>query len=106
MTTTVTPPQLSGGYSSGFGYAYSVFNLVEPALDGTGSPAGIFGWSGYHNTHFWVDPENGIYGLFMTRTTPFSFEIQKHLGRRCMVLCRQRSSHPGRFIGLKCKPAR
>ena len=78
MTTTVTPPQLSGGYSSGFGYAYSVFNLVEPALDGTGSPAGIFGWSGYHNTHFWIDPTNGIYGLFMTRTTPFSFEIQKH----------------------------
>ena len=78
MTTTVTPPQLSGGYSSGFGYAYSVFNLVEPALDGTGSPAGIFGWSGAHNTHFWIDPTNGIYGLFMTRTTPFSFEIQKH----------------------------
>jgi CubicO group peptidase (beta-lactamase class C family) len=78
MTTTVTPPQLSGGYSSGFGYAYSVFNLVEPALDGTGSPAGIFGWSGYHNTHFWIDPTNGLYGLFMTRTTPFSFEIQKH----------------------------
>ena len=78
MTTTVTPPQLSGGYSSGFGYAYSVFNLVEPALDGTGSPAGIFGWSGYHNTHFWIDPSNGIYGLFMTRTTPFSFDIQKH----------------------------
>ena len=78
MTTTVTPPQLSSGYSSGFGYAYSVFNLVEPALDGTGSPAGIFGWSGAHNTHFWIDPTNGIYGLFMTRTTPFSFEIQKH----------------------------
>ena len=78
MTTTVTPPQLSGGYSSGFGYAYSVFNLEEPALDGTGAPKGIFGWSGYQNTHFWIDPENGIYGLFMTRTTPFSFEIQKH----------------------------
>ncbi|MED5314715.1 MAG: serine hydrolase domain-containing protein [Pseudomonadota bacterium] len=78
MTTTVTPPQLSGGYSSGFGYAYSVFNLVEPALDGTGSPEGIFCWSGYHNTHFWIDPTNGIYGLFKTRTTPFSFEIQKH----------------------------
>ena len=78
MTKTVTPPQISNGYNNGFGYAYSMFNLEEPSLDGTGAPKGIFGWSGYHNTHFWIDQENGIYGLFMTRTTPFSFEIQKH----------------------------
>jgi CubicO group peptidase (beta-lactamase class C family) len=77
MTTTVTPPQISAGYNSGFGYAYSLFNLEEPLLDGTGSPKGIFGWSGYHNTHFWIDQTNGIYGLFMTRTTPSAMEIQK-----------------------------
>jgi len=79
MTTTVTPPQVSGGYSSGFGYAFSLFKLEEPLLDGTNSPHGIFGWSGYHNTHFWIDQKNDIYGLFMTRTTPFSWEIQKHM---------------------------
>lgn len=79
MTNTVTPPQISGGYNSGFGYAFSLFKLEEPLLDGTNSPIGIFGWSGYHNTHFWIDQKNGIYGLFMTRTTPFSWEIQKHM---------------------------
>ncbi len=79
MTTTVTPPQVSGGYSSGFGYAFSLFKLEEPLLDGTNSPHGIFGWSGYHNTHFWIDQKNDIYGLFMTRTTPFSWKIQKHM---------------------------
>ena len=79
MTTTVTPSQVSGGYNSGFGYAFSMFSLEEPLLDGTGSPKGIFGWSGYHNTHFWIDQKNEIFGLFMSRTTPFSFEIQKHL---------------------------
>lgn len=78
MTTTVTPSQVSGGYNSGFGYAFSMFSLEEPLLDGTGSPKGIFGWSGYHNTHFWIDQKNEIFGLFMSRTTPFSFEIQKH----------------------------
>jgi len=77
MITPVTPPQISNGYNNGFGYAYSVFNLEEPLLDGTGSPKGIFGWSGYHNTHFWIDPTNGIFGLFMTRTTPSAMEIQK-----------------------------
>lgn len=77
MTTTVTPPQISNGFNNGFGYAYSLFHLEEPLLDGTGSPKGIFGWSGYHNTHFWIDRTNGIYGLFMTRTTPSAMEIQK-----------------------------
>jgi len=77
MTTIVTPPQISSGYNNGFGYAYSLFKLEEPLLDGTGTPKGIFGWSGYHNTHFWIDQTNGIYGLFMTRTTPSAMEIQK-----------------------------
>lgn len=78
MTTTVTPSQISSGYNSGFGYSFSMFSLEEPLLDGTGAPKGIFGWSGYHNTHFWIDRKNEIFGLFMSRTTPFSFEIQKH----------------------------
>ena len=33
-------------------------------------PAGIFGWGGYHTTHFWIDPKNELYGLFMTRLYP------------------------------------
>ena len=77
MTRVVTPHHLSNGYDSGFGYAFSLFSLQEPLLDGTGAPKGIFGWSGYHNTHFWIDLENDMFGLFMTRTTPFSWEIQK-----------------------------
>ena len=68
---------MSNGYSSGFGYAYSPFSLEEPNLDGTATPKGVFGWSGYHNAYFWIDRQNGIYGLFMTKTTPFSSEIQK-----------------------------
>ena len=79
MTTPVTPSQISRGYNNGFAYAFSLFSLEEPLLDGTGSPKGIFGWSGYHNTHFWIDQKNEIFGLFMSRTTPFSFEIQKQL---------------------------
>ena len=77
MTTVVTPHQISSGYDSGFGYSFSMFSLEEPLLDGTGSPKGIFGWSGYHNTHFWIDQTNSIFGLFMTRTTPSTWEIQK-----------------------------
>lgn len=77
MTAALTPPGRMAGYNNGQAHGYSLFVLQEPALDGTGSPKGIFGWSGYHNTHFWVDYDNNLFGLFMTRTTPFSREIQK-----------------------------
>ncbi len=77
MTSVVTPSGVMGGYDTGMDYGYSFFVLGEPLLDGTGSPEGIFGWSGYHNTHFWIDYESDVYGLFMTRTVPYSGEIQK-----------------------------
>ena len=77
MTAVTTEGELTRGYNRGLDFGYSLFVLSEPALDGTGSSKGIFGWSGYHNTHFWIDYEKNIYGLFMTRTVPFSVEIQK-----------------------------
>jgi CubicO group peptidase (beta-lactamase class C family) len=79
MTSVVTEGRLMRGYNNGQDYGYSLFILTEPVLDGTASSKGIFGWSGAHNTHFWIDYEKGIYGLFMTRTVPFSWEIQKQL---------------------------
>ena len=65
------------GYYGGVDFGFSLFNLQEPILDGTNSSKGIYGWSGYHNTHFWIDPKKKLYGLFMTRAVPFSFEIQR-----------------------------
>ena len=50
-----------------FDYGFSFFVLRDPDLDGTNSSKGIYGWSGYHNTHFWIDPEKKLFGLFMTR---------------------------------------
>lgn len=79
MTSVATQGRLIRGYNNGQDYGYSFWVLTEPALDGTGSPKGVYGWSGYHNTHFWIDYEKGLYGLFMTRTFPFSWEIQKQL---------------------------
>jgi CubicO group peptidase (beta-lactamase class C family) len=60
-----------------FDYGFSLFVLRDPVLDGTNSSKGIFGWSGYHNTHFWIDQEKNLFGLFMTRAREFSSIIQK-----------------------------
>jgi CubicO group peptidase (beta-lactamase class C family) len=68
MASVVTQERLERGYNKDQDLGYSLWVLTEPALDGTGSPKGIYGWSGYHNTHFWFDNEKGIFGLFMTRT--------------------------------------
>ena len=64
-----------------FDYGFSLFVLRDPVLDGTNSSKGIFGWSGYHNTHFWIDQERNLFGLFMTRAREFSNDIQKEFRR-------------------------
>jgi CubicO group peptidase (beta-lactamase class C family) len=72
---------MTGSYSEiegdPFDYGFSLFVLRDPVLDGTNSSKGIFGWAGYHNTHFWIDPEKKLYGLFMTRAREFNWGIQK-----------------------------
>ena len=64
-----------------FYYGFSLFVLDDVELDGTNSSKGIYGWSGYHNTHFWIDDEKQLFGLFMTRAREFSFDLQKEFRR-------------------------
>ena len=52
----------------GFYYGFSLFVLENPEIDNTNSSKGIFGWSGYHNTHFWIDPEKQLYAIFLSRS--------------------------------------
>ena len=60
----------------GFYNAFSLFVLEDPQEDGRNSSKGIYGWSGYHNTHFWIDNEKNLFGLFMTRAREYSRDIQ------------------------------
>lgn len=34
-------------------------------------PAGSLTWAGFLNTHYWIDPANGIAAVLMTQTLPF-----------------------------------
>jgi len=60
---------------SGCHYGFSLFVLSKPELDQGNSEKGMFGWAGYHNTHFWIEPEKNLYGLFMTRAREFGWDI-------------------------------
>ncbi|MEC8554068.1 MAG: serine hydrolase domain-containing protein, partial [Planctomycetota bacterium] len=62
--------QLEGHYNG-----FSLFVLEEPSKKETEVPKGIYGWAGYHNTHFWIDPKHEMFGLFMSRARPFNWDI-------------------------------
>jgi CubicO group peptidase (beta-lactamase class C family) len=67
------------GYHNGF----SIFVLNNPKKDNPDTPEDIWGWAGYHNTHFWIDEKNKVYGLFMSRAREFDWDIP--LGMRKVV---------------------
>ena len=77
ITEMTTPHSLDvfAEATPGFDMAFSVSVLKDPVLDGSRAPKGVYGWSGYHNTHFWIDPSNQMYVLWMSRAREFSFEI-------------------------------
>jgi len=65
-------PDQIGSY---FGFTFYV--IEDSEIEGSNSSIGTYGWAGYHNTHFWINPEKKRYGLFMSRSREFSFDIGK-----------------------------
>tara|TARA_B100000287_G_scaffold430325_1_gene485350 strand:- start:395 stop:1615 length:1221 start_codon:yes stop_codon:yes gene_type:complete len=55
-------------YLLGFYKGLSVFVLEDPKKMNLKAPKKIFGWPGLQNTFFWIDPENSLYGIFMSRS--------------------------------------
>lgn len=59
----LTPKQLGTMYFEdlpGYGYGCLMRQLMDPAMQGTNSPAGEYGWDGLAGTYFFVDPVNKI----------------------------------------------
>ncbi|MDB4810156.1 beta-lactamase family protein [bacterium] len=80
MTTPLSEDIMTdAGQAAGMDMGYSVFVMRDASAEGNAAPKGIFGWSGYHNTHFWIDPSNEMYVLWMSRAREFNFEIPQGL---------------------------
>ena len=62
-------------YVQGFGF----WKLLNANKSGSGAPPGIFGWGGYHTTHFWIDPKNSLYAIFMTRLYPYNDTTERRI---------------------------
>jgi CubicO group peptidase (beta-lactamase class C family) len=60
------PPMIDDGY--GYGLAGAV--LVDSTLSTLPGPTGIYRWSGYVGTYFWIDPANDMIAMVWTQLTP------------------------------------
>lgn len=52
----------------GFGLGFRV--LSDPVAAGTTASPGSFGWFGYHDTFFLIDPQEQLIGMFLAQFTP------------------------------------
>ena len=71
----VTSEDIAGEVWPGLDMGFSVFVISEDGADGNGTPAGTFGWFGYHSTQFWVDPSNDLYAVYLSRTRDFHWPL-------------------------------
>lgn len=60
-------PDTLPGRSAGEGYGLGVRVVTDRAARNTLLSNGSYGWSGAFNTHFFIDPEEDVIGIFMTQ---------------------------------------
>jgi CubicO group peptidase (beta-lactamase class C family) len=67
LMTSVAAPDTLPGRMPGEGYGLGVRVVSDAGARTTFLSKGSFGWSGAFNTHFFIDPQEHIVGLFMTQ---------------------------------------
>jgi methyl acetate hydrolase len=73
-TMPAVQPGLSDAFPFGAGKDKFGLGFQITMTDGTSAherAAGSYTWAGINNTHFWVDPKNGIGVVMMTQVLPF-----------------------------------
>jgi CubicO group peptidase (beta-lactamase class C family) len=46
--------------------------MINEAEAPTGRPKGSLAWAGLANSYFWIDPTNGIGGVYISQVIPFA----------------------------------
>jgi CubicO group peptidase (beta-lactamase class C family) len=67
LMASVFVPDTLPGRNAGEGFGLGVRVVSDPAARNTLLSRGSFGWSGAFNTHFFIDPQQQIIGIFMTQ---------------------------------------
>ena len=56
------------GLEKGWGLSFMILEQDAPTV----RPAGSLSWAGMANSFFWIDPKNGIGGVYATQVIPFA----------------------------------
>ena len=67
LPSTVLPIAMGAERMPGMGFGLGFSVMMDVALTGLMGSVGLHGWGGYAKTHFWVDRQEQIIGLFMTQ---------------------------------------
>ena len=74
LSPALLPIEIGGLPLPGYGFGLGSRVLLDVAESGAPGSVGEFGWSGAAKTHYWVDPQEEIVGLFMTQSM-MSFDL-------------------------------
>jgi CubicO group peptidase (beta-lactamase class C family) len=67
LMRSVFVPDSMPGRSAGEGFGLGVRVITSAVAHNSLLSDGSFGWSGVYNTHFFVDPEERVIGMFMAQ---------------------------------------
>jgi methyl acetate hydrolase len=67
-------PQLALAYDQfpGMTCGWSLSFLINPEPGPDGRAAGSLAWAGIANCYYWIDPQNDMFGIFLTQLLPFA----------------------------------
>lgn len=67
LAASMVPWEIMGMPTPGFGFGLGSSVLLDVAASQGAGSVGAFGWSGAAKTHYWVDPVEGLVGVFMAQ---------------------------------------
>ncbi|MGB3244102.1 MAG: serine hydrolase domain-containing protein [Sulfitobacter sp.] len=71
LHTTNSDRSLDAEFFPGLEKSWGLSFMINEEDAPTGRPAGSLAWAGLYNTFFWIDPSNGVGGVFMSQLLPF-----------------------------------
>ena len=74
IPAALLPLDVAGLPLPGYGFGLGSRVALDVAQTGAPGSVGEFGWSGAAKTHYWVDPQEELVGLFMTQSM-MSFDL-------------------------------
>ena len=74
LPAALLPIAIGGLPLPGYGFGLGSRVALDVAQTGAPGSVGEFGWSGAAKTHYWVDPQEELIGLFMTQSM-MSFDL-------------------------------